>query len=102
MTTPNHEMTKQIYLKFTFPIKLYSTKLSKTNLEISMGLFFSKIQALFDSFAKESRVLMIGLDAAGKTTVLNKVCNSKRIPFSYLCCYRCCYCSFNFDFDFCS
>ena len=38
-----------------------------------MGAFLAKIQRLFDNFAKESRVLMLGLDAAGKTTVLYKL-----------------------------
>ena len=38
-----------------------------------MGAFLAKIQRLFDGFAKESRVLMLGLDAAGKTTVLYKL-----------------------------
>ena len=38
-----------------------------------MGAFFAKIHRLFDNFAKESSVLMLGLDAAGKTTVLYKL-----------------------------
>jgi GTPase SAR1 family protein len=40
-----------------------------------MGAFLAKIQRLFDGFAKESRVLIMlaGLDAAGKTTVLYKL-----------------------------
>lgn len=38
-----------------------------------MGSFFSKIQALFGTLKKESRILMIGLDAAGKTSILNKL-----------------------------
>lgn len=38
-----------------------------------MGNFIAKIQRLFDGFDQESRVLMLGLDAAGKTTVLYKL-----------------------------
>lgn len=35
-----------------------------------MGNFFAK---LFGSFKKEMRILMVGLDAAGKTTILYKL-----------------------------
>jgi len=36
-----------------------------------MGQFFARL--IFDSFTKEVRMLMVGLDAAGKTTVLYKL-----------------------------
>jgi GTPase SAR1 family protein len=40
-----------------------------------MGLFFSRIYDAFASFGTEkpARILMLGLDAAGKTTILYKV-----------------------------
>jgi len=41
-----------------------------------MGLFFSKLYSLFENFGgsgRPSRILMLGLDAAGKTTILYKV-----------------------------
>jgi len=40
-----------------------------------MGLFFSRIVDAFASFGAEkpARILMLGLDAAGKTTILYKV-----------------------------
>ena len=33
----------------------------------------SKVQGIFSSFNKEQRVLMLGLDAAGKTTIIYKL-----------------------------
>merc|ERR1711907_854877 len=38
-----------------------------------MGGLLSKIQDIMGSFNKEKRILMLGLDAAGKTTVLYKL-----------------------------
>uniref|UniRef100_A0A7S4P6Z4 ADP-ribosylation factor n=1 Tax=Paramoeba aestuarina TaxID=180227 RepID=A0A7S4P6Z4_9EUKA len=38
-----------------------------------MGSFFSSFKPLFKSSAEEYRILMIGLDAAGKTTILYKL-----------------------------
>jgi small GTP-binding protein len=35
-----------------------------------MGNLFSAVQKLFSSIAEDKRVLMLGLDAAGKTTIL--------------------------------
>ena len=35
-----------------------------------MGGFFTKLRNLFTGFKKERKVLMVGLDAAGKTTIL--------------------------------
>lgn len=35
-----------------------------------MGGFFTKIGKLFKGFKKERKILMVGLDAAGKTTIL--------------------------------
>ena len=35
-----------------------------------MGGFLTKLRGLFSGFKKERKVLMIGLDAAGKTTIL--------------------------------
>jgi len=35
-----------------------------------MGGLFAKLHRLFDSFPRDQRILMLGLDAAGKTTVL--------------------------------
>lgn len=37
-----------------------------------MGSFFSTIKKIFGSFKHETRIIMIGLDAAGKTSLLNK------------------------------
>lgn len=38
-----------------------------------MGSFISTIQKLFGSFKRETRITMVGLDAAGKTTLLYKL-----------------------------
>ncbi len=38
-----------------------------------MGNFLAKIQNLFTGFKSEQRVLLLGLDAAGKTTVVYKL-----------------------------
>ncbi len=38
-----------------------------------MGLSFSKVWSRLFNFKTESRILMVGLDAAGKTTVLYKL-----------------------------
>jgi len=38
-----------------------------------MGQWITKIKTLFDSFKKEQRIVMLGLDAAGKTTILYKL-----------------------------
>lgn len=39
-----------------------------------MGLFISRLVALFDDFRNDpARILMVGLDAAGKTTILYKM-----------------------------
>lgn len=40
-----------------------------------MGLFLSRLYDVFSSFGtdKPARILMLGLDAAGKTTILYKV-----------------------------
>ncbi|KAI0207568.1 ADP-ribosylation factor 1 [Lamellibrachia satsuma] len=40
-----------------------------------MGLFLSRLTTLFSSFgaAEPARILMLGLDAAGKTTILYKI-----------------------------
>jgi ADP-ribosylation factor 1/2 len=40
-----------------------------------MGIFFSQLQNVFASLGstRTSRILMLGLDAAGKTTILYKV-----------------------------
>ncbi|XP_061181636.1 uncharacterized protein LOC133190169 [Saccostrea echinata] len=40
-----------------------------------MGLFLSKLTTLFESFSSGSpaRIVMLGLDAAGKTTILYKI-----------------------------
>ncbi|XP_022315496.2 uncharacterized protein LOC111119543 [Crassostrea virginica] len=40
-----------------------------------MGLFLSRLKGVFDSFSNPlaSRILMLGLDAAGKTTILYKI-----------------------------
>ena len=39
-----------------------------------MGLFASKLYELYRSWGKEpARILMLGLDAAGKTTILYKI-----------------------------
>ncbi|XP_076469873.1 uncharacterized protein LOC143300196 [Babylonia areolata] len=39
-----------------------------------MGLLLSKLTALFDEFRNDpARILMVGLDAAGKTTILYKI-----------------------------
>ncbi|KAL4224749.1 hypothetical protein ACF0H5_015446 [Mactra antiquata] len=39
-----------------------------------MGLFLSKLASLFDEWGTtQARILMLGLDAAGKTTVLYKI-----------------------------
>lgn len=62
-----------------------------------MGLTFSK---LFDKLwgKKEMRILMVGLDAAGKTTILYKlklgeiVTTIPTIGLCYLSCYRHPYC----------
>ena len=56
-------------------IFLFTTSLCCHNFYkvLTMGAFLAKVQRLFDGFAKESRVLMLGLDAAGKTTVLYKL-----------------------------
>ena len=35
-----------------------------------MGGFFTKLRKLFKGFKKERKILMVGLDAAGKTTIL--------------------------------
>ena len=40
----------------------------------AMGVLFTKLQQVFDSFSnRDVRVLMLGLDAAGKTTILYKL-----------------------------
>lgn len=56
-------------LTITQSKKNKSLILPKTN----MGSFFSRIRELFGSLKKESRVAMIGLDAAGKTTITNRL-----------------------------
>jgi len=38
-----------------------------------MGQWITKIKALFDGFKKEQRIIMLGLDAAGKTTILYRL-----------------------------
>jgi small GTP-binding protein len=39
-----------------------------------MGLIFSKLVQAYESFGtREARILMVGLDAAGKTTILYKL-----------------------------
>jgi ADP-ribosylation factor protein 1 len=38
-----------------------------------MGAFVSKLQAMFLSYNKDVRILIVGLDAAGKTTILYKL-----------------------------
>ncbi|XP_067939262.1 uncharacterized protein [Watersipora subatra] len=39
-----------------------------------MGLLMSKLSTLFDSFGSDpARILMVGLDAAGKTTIMYKL-----------------------------
>merc|ERR1719197_2217196 len=38
-----------------------------------MGSFIAKVKGLFDSFNQEKRILMMGLDAAGKTTITYKL-----------------------------
>ena len=39
-----------------------------------MGLLFSKLVQAYQSFGnREARILMVGLDAAGKTTILYKL-----------------------------
>jgi len=38
-----------------------------------MGPWVSKIKSLFNGFKKEQRIVMVGLDAAGKTTILYKL-----------------------------
>ena len=39
-----------------------------------MGLIFSKLVQAYQSFGtREARILMVGLDAAGKTTILYKL-----------------------------
>jgi len=38
-----------------------------------MGNWMLKIKALFDGFKTEQRIVMLGLDAAGKTTILYKL-----------------------------
>jgi len=38
-----------------------------------MGILLTKIKALFDGFKREQRIVMLGLDAAGKTTILYKL-----------------------------
>lgn len=39
-----------------------------------MGNFFERIRNAFDAFGtKESRIVLIGLDGAGKTTILYKL-----------------------------
>ena len=38
-----------------------------------MGNLFSTVWARFAGFGKEVRILMVGLDAAGKTTTLYKL-----------------------------
>jgi type IV secretory pathway ATPase VirB11/archaellum biosynthesis ATPase len=53
------------HLSTTLDIKEYST----------MGLFLSRMYDVLTSFnaEKPARILMLGLDAAGKTTILYKV-----------------------------
>jgi len=38
-----------------------------------MGPWVSKIKSLFNRFKREQRIVMVGLDAAGKTTILYKL-----------------------------
>ena len=39
-----------------------------------MGLWFSRLVSVFSSFGSQNaRILMLGLDAAGKTTILYKL-----------------------------
>merc|ERR1711973_673870 len=59
---------KNIKLHIVTDIKVVSKKETKSE---KMGLFQSVLKGLFGK--KEMRILMVGLDAAGKTTILYKL-----------------------------
>lgn len=51
---------------------------------VGMGLWMSKLLTLFGE--KEARILVLGLDNAGKTTILCKFpCCGENVPFVTLC-----------------
>ena len=61
------------WLYYEISISINLTKTNKTHYTTTMGNIFANFWNTFASGKKETRLLMLGLDAAGKTTILYKM-----------------------------